>query len=326
MRSAWCGAGPVFTGYSPHPETPKTGRDVRDRLSSKGPQAMRTSVISIIALSGAVALSGCGGNRTSDADVERALKDVNVIDESNLNDVMLSVADPNEAVTYFQRTLAANPERIDLHRGLAISLVRAGKIATAVGVWAKVVEMPGAHWDDHVDYADTLIRANEWDRAEAVLAKIPPTHETFKRYKLEAMIADGKEDWGRADSFYEIAVGLTTTPAGTLNNWGYSKLTRGDYPGAERLFGEALGYDEKLFTAKNNLVLARAAQRQYDLPIIPMSQTERAQLLHTAALSAIKQGDVETGRSLLSDAIATHPQHFDAAVRSLEALESRQAG
>jgi Flp pilus assembly protein TadD len=239
---------------------------------------------------------------------------------------MLNVADPNEAVTYFQRTLQQNPDRIDLHRGLAISLVRAGKITTAVGVWARVVEMPGAEWDDHVDYADTLIRANEWDRAEKVLTGIPPTHETFKRYKLEAMIADGREDWQRADSFYEIAVGLTTKPSGTLNNWGYSKLTRGDYSGAERLFSEALGYDEHLFTAKNNLVLARAAQRQYDLPIVPMTQTERAQLLHTAALSAIKQGDLQTGKSLLSDAIATHPQHFDAAVRSLEALEQRTQG
>jgi len=38
------------------------------------------------------------------------------------------------------------------------------------------------------------------------------------------------------------------------------------------------------------------------------------------ALSAIKQGDVATGKSLLHDAIETHPQHFEAAVRALEAL------
>jgi hypothetical protein len=53
-----------------------------------------------------------------------------------------------------------------------------------------------------------------------------------------------------------------------------------------------------------------------------MDQTERAQLLHTLALSAIKQGDVSTGKGLLRDAIDTHPQHFEAAVRSLEALEN----
>ena len=36
----------------------------------------------------------------------------------------------------------------------------------------------------------------------------------------------------------------------------------------------------------------------------------------------IKQGDLITGKALLADAIDTHPQYFEAAVRSLEALET----
>lgn len=283
--------------------------------------------IKIIAclLGGAFLLSACNQG-TSDADVERALKDVNVIDESNLNDIMLTVADPDEAVTYFQRTLAQNPDRIDLHRGLAISLVRAGKPTAAANAWGDVLNKPGATHADRVEYADALIRSNRWDDAEAELDKVPPTYETFKRYRLEAMIADSNKEWNKADSFYEIATALTTKPSGTLNNWGYSHLTRGNYREAERLFGEALTYDASLFTAKNNLVLARAAQRNYDMPVVQMTQVERAQLLHTAALSAIKQGDIATGKSLLSEAIQTHPQHFDAAVRSLEALENNSSG
>jgi hypothetical protein len=60
--------------------------------------------------------------------------------------------------------------------------------------------------------------------------------------------------------------------------------------GAEELFLEAISYDPNLFTAKNNLVLARAAQGNYQLPLVRMTQVERAQLLHTAALAAIRQG------------------------------------
>ena len=71
------------------------------------------------------------------------------------------------------------------------------------------------------------------------------------------------------------------------------------------------------------MVLARGAQRDYTLPVIPMTQTERAQLLHSLALTAIKQGDVSTGKGLLVEAIETHPQHFEAASRSLKALENR---
>jgi Flp pilus assembly protein TadD len=258
--------------------------------------------------------------------VDRAFQDINVVDETNLNDVMLTASDPNEAVAYFQRAVGEKPERIDLLRGLGKSLVRARRNTEAVSIWTRVIEHKDATDEDRVELADALIRNNEWDRAKTALDGIPPTHETFKRYRLEAMVADSKQDWTKADSFYETAVGLTTQPASVMNNWGYSKLTRGDYPGAERLFTDAVRQDPALFTAKNNLVLARGAQRNYSLPVLPVSQTERAQLLYTLGLSAIKQGDTAIGEGLLRDAVETHPQHFEDAVRSLRALETKVAG
>lgn len=280
---------------------------------------MRQPFLGTICLAGLVALSACG--ESNGESVERAVQDINVVDESDLSDIMLTVADPNESVNYFQRTLADNPKRIDLQRGLAVSFVRAKRYTEAVPAWNKVIKHDDSTPSDGVDLADAQIRAGQWADAEKTLDGVPPTHETFKRYRLEAMIADSNQEWKRADSFYEIAVGLTTRPAGVMNNWGYSKLTRGDFGDAERLFGEAIRQDSTLFTAKNNMVLARGAQRNYTLPVVPMVQSERAQLLHTLALSAIKQGDTEVGKGLLRDAIDTHPQHFEAAVRALRALE-----
>ncbi|MGI3170545.1 tetratricopeptide repeat protein [Pseudooceanicola sp. C21-150M6] len=280
---------------------------------------MRHPIFLTTCLAGALALSACGNSK--DAEVNRAFRDVNVVDESNLNDIMLTVGDPNEAVVYFQRTLKDNPDRVDIRRGLATSLVRAKRPTEAVSAWAKVLELPDASNDDRVDYADALIRDGQWDKADKVLDSIPPTVETYNRYRLEAMVADSNKEWKKADSFYETAVGLTTKPGGVMNNWGYSKLTRGDYSGAEKLFSQAISHDPDLFTAKNNMILARGAQRNYSLPVIPMQQTERAQLLHTLGLSAVKQGDLEMGKTLLREAIDTHPQHFEDAVRSLRALE-----
>jgi Flp pilus assembly protein TadD len=282
---------------------------------------MRQTKLLGLCLMGTALLSACA-NPNSDAQVERAVESVNVIDETNLNDVMLTVGDPDEAVSYFQNALTQKPDRIDLKRGLAKSLVRAAKPSQAVTVWSQIVASPEGTNDDRVSYADALIRANQWPQAEAELNKIPPTHETFDRYRLEAMIADSQKNWTKADSFYEIAMGLTTKPAGVLNNWGYSKLTREDYAGAEKLFVEALTYDPGMFTAKNNLVLSRAAQRKYDLPIVEMTQTERAELLYTAGLAAIKQGDTTVGKGLLEQAVETHPEHFEAASRSLAALDA----
>lgn len=281
---------------------------------------MRHSFMIPLCLAGAVALAGC--QKSGEQQVEEALSDLNVIDESNLNDVMLNAADPNEAVAHFAGTSAAHPERLDLRRGLALSLTRAGRHDDALTAWENVAEHPDVTAEDQVLLAQAQIRTNHWDEAETTLNQVPPTHETYLRYRLEAMVADSNQDWDRADTFYETAAGLTTQPGAVYNNWGYSQLTRGNPRDAERLFQRALTFDRNLFTTKNNLVLARAAQRNYELPVVPMTQTERAMLLHTLALSAIKQGDLTIGRAMLEEAIQAHPQHFEAAVRSLRALDN----
>jgi len=283
---------------------------------------MRHSIRITLCAAGAFALSAC--EPTPGEEVDRALRDINVIDESNLNEVMLQSSDPAEAVAYFQRATANDPDRIDLMRGLAKSLVRAGRATQAVAAWKEVTAHPDATDADRVALAGALIRNNEWDSAAKVLDAIPPTFETYNRYRLEAMVADSEKDWEKADSFYQTAVGLTTRPASVMNNWGYSKLTRGDAQGAERLFADAVRQDPGLFTAKNNLVMARGAQGNYAMPVLPATQQERAQLLYTLGLAAVKQGDVAIGRGLLQEAVETHPQHFDEAVRSLRALESGQ--
>ncbi|PIB24033.1 hypothetical protein BFP76_01930 [Amylibacter kogurei] len=245
---------------------------------------------------------------------------VGVVDETNLNDIMLTMADPNEAAAYFRDASVKDPERIDLKRGLAKSLVRAKRNEEAVLVYEKLVNEEKSVSQDRIDFAGALISSNQWKRAAEQLNLVPPTVETYQRYRFEAMIADSQQKWKKADSFYETAAGLTTQPSGILNNWGYSKFVRGDYKAAEKLYLEAITYDPKLFTAKNNLVMARAQRGEFALPIIQMTEIERAELTYTAGLSAIKQGKIDIGRGMVEEAIDLHPRHFAAAVDTLKAL------
>ncbi len=281
--------------------------------------------IFITLLAGSVhLLVGCEGS--SQASVTRAIDSVTSVDQQNLADLMLSAGSPEEAVAYFSAQIEQDPNNIRNLRGLARSLVRAGRVSEAVPVWRNVIAHPDSELDDNVMLADAQIRANDWAQAEQTLNAIPPTHETFDRYRLEAMIADSKNQWDRADHFYETAAGLTTRPSGVFNNWGFSKLTRGNPREAERMFMEALKHDPDLFTAKNNLALARAGQGNYSLPMVRMTQQERAILLYTMAIAAVRKGDVTIGRTLLEEAIDTHPQHYDEAVRALRALDSGRTG
>ena len=265
----------------------------------------------------AAALSACNDLSNEEAQTKEI---VSVIDETNLNEIMLTTADPNEAVNYFSSTLSKDPTRDDLRRSLAISLLRAKRPLESANVFKQLDERGVMTAQDRVNYADALVRSNNWKEAKTEISKVPPSVETYQRYLLEALISDSEKNWKKSDSFYKTAAGLTTQPAGVLNNWGYSKLTRSDFKGAASLFSEAITYNKSLFTAKNNLVLARAGMKVYDLPIIPMTAEERAVLTYTAGLAAVKNGDKDIGRGLIQKSIELHPRHFEEATNALKAL------
>ena len=141
---------------------------------------------------------------------------------------------------------------MDFRLGHARSLVKAKRYDEAAVLLAQLVESGDADNEVRLEYVDALFRTGNWEMAKTQLDAIPPTYETYDRYRLEAMVADGNKDWKRADSFYETARGLTTRPAPILNNWGISNMARGNYARAEDLFLEAITFDDGLFNAKNN--------------------------------------------------------------------------
>lgn len=273
----------------------------------------------LIALSSAILLTGCEamspGKPTLDGNID-------VIEATQQTDIMLTLAEPGEAVNYFRRKMAEKPDEDIYVRGLAISLNRAQKPQEAALVYNKLVESGNATSEDRLQYAETLIKTGAIGDAEAQLLAIPPTVETYKRYLLEAIVSDHNKDWKKSDSFYETARGLTTKPAPVLNNWGMSKLARGDFEAASNYFQEAITFDPKMFSAKNNLVTARARKKNYRLPVIPMSELEEAQLLYNSGIIAVRQGDVDVGRGLFELAVETHPQHFQEASDALNSLQS----
>ncbi|MEL6234476.1 MAG: tetratricopeptide repeat protein [Pseudomonadota bacterium] len=255
-------------------------------------------------------------------EVEDASDPVNVVDATNLNELMLTVADPDEAVAYFRNALSKDPERLEFRRGYAQALSRAGEHIEASLVYRLLVEDGLASTEDRIGYAEALGRANAWDQVEGQLALLPDLPQSYRLNMLRAMAADQRSDWATSDRYYEAARRLTPRPANVMNNWGVSKLSRGDLVAAETALYEAVTYDPQLFSAKNNLVISRGLQGKFRLPVIPMNEEERAQLLHNLAVIALRQGKEEVGRGLLEEAVATHPRHFEPAINKLEALST----
>lgn len=248
--------------------------------------------------------------------------ELDVLEATQQTDIMLTLAEPQEAANYFRRKLAEKPGDEKFTRGLAISLNRANKPQEAALVYKRLTDAGTATSEDRLQYSETLIKTGAIADAEEQLKAIPPTVETYKRYLLEAIVADNNKDWKRADSFYETARGLTAKPAPVLNNWGMSKLARGDFEAASNYFQEAITFDPEMFSAKNNLVTARARKKNYRLPVIPMSELEEAQLLYNSGIIAVRQGDVDVAKGLFELAVETHPQHFEEAAVALNSLQA----
>jgi len=245
-----------------------------------------------------------------------------IIDEANLNDLMLSAADPSDAVLYFESSLVNEPDRADFRRGLAISLSRAKRYNEAARVFQELITLDQDAPADRLEYAFVAMRLDRWDDVRTLAQSFPDGLQTARRYSIDAMVADQDNDWAAADEAYARAEKLSPRPAAVLNNWGVSQMSRGDLGAAEVTFRRAISFDSRLFSAKNNLAIVRGLQGQYKLPLVPLSDEERAVLLNNLGIIAMRQGDEKIARGLFAAAVDAHPQHYASAVDKLAALEA----
>lgn len=245
----------------------------------------------------------------------------NIIDDAELADLLLTAGDPEEAVAYFENALAQSPDRADFRRGLALSLARARRYPEAARVFSEMVARGQAEPADRLEYAMVAARLQRWDEVRTIVLGLPPGMDTAQRHVIDAMLADHEQNWGAADAAYARAEARSADPAPVLNNWGVSQMSRGDLAAAASLFERALAYDSRLFSAKNNLAIARGLMGDYQLPAVPMTETEKAYLLNNLGVIAQRSGRSEVARGLFAAAVEAHPQHYAAAASRLAALE-----
>ena len=246
----------------------------------------------------------------------------NVIDQAEIGDLLLAAGNPEESVSYFQNALATEPERADLRRGLAVSLARAKRYPESARIYQEMIALGQAEPVDRMEYALVQARLQKWDEVRNIVTALPGGLNTSRRHMLDAVLADHEQRWAAADAAYARAETLTTNPAGVLNNWGVSLMSRGDHARAEKTFERSLSFNSRLFSAKNNLAIVRGLQGNYQLPVVPMTEKEKAIILNNLGLIALRKGEKRIAKGLFAAAVDTHPQHYGAAADRLAALEA----
>ena len=245
-----------------------------------------------------------------------------IIDEADLNDLMLTAADPSDAAEYFQQALTREPDRADFRRGLAISLSRAKRYKEAARVFQELIALDQDKPVDRLEYAIVAMKLDRWEDVRTLSQSLPDGLQTPRRYAIDAMLADQDNDWAAADEAYARAEELSARPAAVLNNWGASQMSRGDLSVAAKTFERAISFDARLFRAKNNLAIVRGLQGHYALPLVPLNDAERAVLLNNLGIIAMRQGEEKIARGLFAAAVDSHPQYYSGAADKLAALEA----
>ena len=245
-----------------------------------------------------------------------------IIDEANLSNLMLTASDPSDAAEYFQQSLDREPDRADFRRGLAISLTRAKRYLEAARVFQELITLNQDQPSDRLAYAFVAIRLDRWDDVATLAQSFPDGLQTPRRFLIDAMVADQNNDWDTADAAYLKAEKLSSRPAAVLNNWGVSQMSRGDLAAATKSFERAVSFDTRLFNAKNNLAIVRGLQGNFNLPLVPLSDEERAVLLNNMGIIAMRQGEERIAQGLFAAAVDSHPQYYASAADKLAALEA----
>lgn len=266
-------------------------------------------------------LGACAAPFDQETEVSAPGADVDVIDSANLGSLMLTLSEPEDAVQYFNQALAREPDRVDLKRGYALSLARARRFEEAVRVFDELSRDGVADDALRVEHAHALARLSRWTEAENQMALVSTQQQSPRRHLIDAMLADQRSDWSGADAAYERARSVSANPAAILNNWGVSRMSRGEYEAAQRTFEEAVAHNPRLFSIKNNLAVSRALQGEYRLPLVTMNEEERATILHNVGVVALRRGDQAEARGLFTMAVETHPRYYAAAAEKLAALE-----
>ncbi len=66
----------------------------------------------------------------------------------------------------------------------------------------------------------------------------------------------------------------------------------------------------------------RGLQGEYSLPLVPLTDSEKAILLNNLGIIAMRQGEENVARGLFEAAVEAHPEYYPAAADKLAVLGS----
>ena len=146
---------------------------------------------------------------------------------------------------------------------------------------------------------------------------------SWRAWNARGVVADLTRDWKVADESYARARELSPKEATLLNNMGWSKLLRGDWPAALPLLEQAAALDPSSQRINDNLELVRLALTA-DLPARRSGEADGdwAARLNDAGVAAELRGEKARAVAAFTKAVETSPVWYARAWNNLQAASA----
>lgn len=144
----------------------------------------------------------------------------------------------------------------------------------------------------------------------------------LRLYNGLGVLADLRNDFVRAQAYYQLALRISPRSALVANSLGYSRYLAGDWGAARTAYLQALGFDAGYKAAWRNYGLLLARQGHYEEALSAFEQVEpRAQASNDVGYVCLIEGKLEEAELFFRSAIDLSPAHYEVAWQNLRRVQ-----
>lgn len=144
----------------------------------------------------------------------------------------------------------------------------------------------------------------------------------LKLYNGLGVLADLRNDFALAESYYRLALQIEPRSALVQNSQGYSYYLAGHWDEAERAYRRGISYDDGYKPLWRNYGLLLSRMGRYEEAISAFEHVEkRAEASNDVGYICMIEGRFDLAEQFFRTAIEQSPAHYDAAWQNLDRLQ-----
>ena len=229
--------------------------------------------------------------------------------------VQLTRKNYEEAIRYYQESIAKNPEFSDAFLNLGLAYLQLDQLDKAMEALSRAIEIDPELFPAYLARAETATRQGQWNVAEKDLDVLKKSYaDSSQYYLIKGNMLVGKNNPSAALSEYDRSLELDAKNTEAYVNRGAVFFALKDYKSAYNDFKSALQLDLRQPEALNNLGLLASRTMQWDTALSYFDRALRVNAVDPFSLNnkgfvLLQTGETEAAAVLINRSLSNLPEN-----------------